>query len=108
MDGTVLCLIDHHLSVKFKEYIAIGSKFSHNYFNILKNPFIDLNKNIVHLNSCYLLFKIHLITCFCDVISIGGLSAVKNEIKGIVQYFIFHRHKHYYALHASDGRNMPT
>ena len=39
-----LCLIDHHLSVKFKEYIAIGSKFSHNYFNILKNPFIDLNK----------------------------------------------------------------
>ena len=44
MDGTFLCLIDHHFSVKFKEYIAIGSKFSHNYFNILKNPFIDLNK----------------------------------------------------------------
>lgn len=54
------------------------------------------NKLLLKFFLFHFLFEINSITCFCDELFTDGLSAMKNEIKGIVYLFFVYKYQRIY------------
>ena len=61
----------------------------------------SLNKLLLFI-LFHFLFKINSVTLLCDVIFTGGLSAVKNEIKGIDYLFFIYKYQQIYEYAVID------
>ena len=60
------------------------------------------NKLLLKFILFHFPFKINSITFFCDIIFTGGLSAVKNEIKGIDYLFFIYKYQQIYEYAVID------